>query len=328
MENIILGSTSNHKLESIKKACINLGLSFNVLGIKTKSGQNEQPFGMDETFAGALARAKSAQEAYPLEIAIGIESGIISTNKPKAISLDLAVIVLLFKEQMIVTTSNGMTFPQKYVNAAKRKGFQNVTVGSVVASKIGGDATDPHSILSNASLSRQETLVKAIEVALRLLFNFKLNDMYRNQITRKRYCSFKYLDSSIENVVEIPGGINDITDFAKKLANDEKMVANNSRHDKPYYFFFFAQLVCVTPEGHELKSERLFQSKNHFLNTKFVPLQELIDAAKKEEAAEPWTSDDARKALKSFESGKCQKVFQSQITDYYFEFDEEKQILL
>ncbi len=328
MENIILGSTSNYKLESIKKACINLGLSFNVLGIKTKSGQNEQPFGVDETFAGALARAKSAQEAYPLEIAIGIESGIISTNKPKAISLDLAIIVLLFKEQMIVTTSNGMVFPQKYVNAAKRKGFQNVTVGSVVASKIGGDATDPHSILSNGALSRQETLVKAIEVSLRLLFNFKLDDVSKNQIMRKRYCSFKYLDSSIETVVEIPSGVSDIVYFAKTLASEEKMLANNSRHDKPYYFFFFAQLVCITPEGHELRSERLFQGKNCFLNTKIVTLLELIDAAKKEAAAEPWTGDDARKALMSLESGKCQKVFQSQITNYYFEFDEERHTLL
>jgi non-canonical (house-cleaning) NTP pyrophosphatase len=328
MENIILGSTSKHKLESIKKACLNLDLSFNVLGIKTKSGQNEQPIGFDETFAGALARAKRAQEAYPLEIALGIESGVIFTEKPIAVSVDLAVVVVLFKDQMIITTSNGMVFPEKYVNIAKRKGFENYTIGSAIASKIGGDATDPHSTLSNGSLSRQETLTRAIEVALRLLLNFKPNDVAREQIIRRRYCSFKYLDQSIENVVEVPNGVSNIEEFVKTLANDKKMLADNPRHDKPYYFFFFGQLVCTTPLGYELKSERLFQTKNYFLDTKEVSLQELIIEAKKEEGAEPWTGDDARRALKSLESGKCQKVFQSRITNYFFEFDEEKQVLL
>lgn len=59
-----------------------------------------------------------------------------------------------------------------------------------------------------------------------------------------------------------------------------------------------------------------------------MSLSELKEEAKKEEAAEPWTGNDARKALDSLESGKCQQVFQSQITQYYFEFIEEKHRLL
>lgn len=173
LKKIALGSTSEHKLMALKNACINLGLSFEIIGLKTKSGQNEQPIGLDETFAGALTRAKSVQKKYSQDIAIGIESGIISTTKSPLTSLDLAVVVLLYGEDMIVTTSSGMVFPQKYFNIAKRKGFKENTVGGIIASKLGGDATDPHLTLSNGLLSRQETITKAIEIALRLLFSSK-----------------------------------------------------------------------------------------------------------------------------------------------------------
>lgn len=169
MKDISVGSTSKHKLEAVRLACANLDLSYYVFGLDTKSGQNEQPIGFEETFSGALTRAKYMQSIFPEDIAIGIESGIIAIDKPLPISLDFAVVVALFEEQMVVTTSNGMVFPQKYYKAAKRKGFEKATVGSVIASKLGGDGTDPHSILSDGVLSRQETLVKAIEVALRLL---------------------------------------------------------------------------------------------------------------------------------------------------------------
>lgn len=169
MKDISVGSTSKHKLEAVRLACANLDLKCDVFGLDTKSGQNEQPIGFEETFSGALTRAKSVQKVYPSDVVIGIESGIITIKKPMPICLDLAVIVVLFEKQMIITTSNGMVFPQQYYKYAKRKGFEKTTVGSVVASKLGGDRTDPHSILSNGELSRQETLVKAIEVALRLL---------------------------------------------------------------------------------------------------------------------------------------------------------------
>lgn len=240
MEHVIIGSTSKHKLESVKEACKNLDLHFKVLGIKTESNQNEQPIGFDETFAGALARAKSVQEKYPLEIAIGIESGIIRAKNPLAISLDLAVIVMIYKDQIITTTSNGMQFPEKYVNIAERKGFKDFTAGSVISSKFGGDATDPHSTLSMGSLSRQETLTKAIEVAFRLLFKFKKEDVSkREQIICKRYCSFNYLSSPIEKVIEFPESVTDLISFAQNLSMSDELTVDNQRRDRPYSFYFF-----------------------------------------------------------------------------------------
>jgi hypothetical protein len=62
---ITLGSMSTHKLNAVRQACQELGLDAVVLGVKTQSGQNEQPVGFDETFGGALNRATSAMSKTP-----------------------------------------------------------------------------------------------------------------------------------------------------------------------------------------------------------------------------------------------------------------------
>lgn len=169
---ITLGSTSEHKLAAVVLACRRLGLSqAAVEGVKTSSGQNEQPVGFDETFGGALQRATSAQIQKPNTIAIGIESGIFRFKAVGTkVTLDIAVIVILTIEgRKIITTSSGIQFPEEYVNIAEGLGFKTVTAGSVVSDKLGGDPTDPHSTLTEGCITRRDTLVDALAVALKQL---------------------------------------------------------------------------------------------------------------------------------------------------------------
>ena len=161
---IILGSTSEHKFSAVREACEKLGIKAEIHGIEAPSGQNAQPEGFSETYLGAFSRALFAKDNNPGEfVYIGIESGIISIH---AASLDIAVIVVLTGNDHIVTTSAGTPFPHDCLAIACHRGFITTTAGSVIAEKLGCDPTDPHSVLTHGKVSRKDTLVQALMIAL------------------------------------------------------------------------------------------------------------------------------------------------------------------
>ena len=166
--NIILGSTSVHKLTAVREACENLGIQAFVHGVKTSSGQNEQPVGFAETFEGALTRAKSAQTQCPNIVAIGIESGVFHFVSNRPITMDIAIIVILTKDgRQIIMSSSGIEFPEECVKIAEDRGFKTTTVGSVIAERFGGDPTDPYSILTNGKVTRLAVLMEALMLAIK-----------------------------------------------------------------------------------------------------------------------------------------------------------------
>lgn len=166
---VVLGSTSAHKLSAVKQACQQVGLQAKVEGIKAASGQNEQPVGFQETFAGALTRALVAKSQYPQAVAIGIESGIFHIPR-SAITLDLAVIVVLTLDGLqIITTTQGVQFPKECVKLAKKRGFDKTTVGAIITEKFGGDPNDPHATITQGKITRTGTLIPALISALEQL---------------------------------------------------------------------------------------------------------------------------------------------------------------
>jgi len=163
--NIVLGSVSSHKLNAVIEACKRLGMKAAVSGIKTTSGQNEQPFGFKETFSGALTRAMSVRAQNPNAISIGIESGIFLLDD---FFIDMAVIALLTSDGYeIITISGGIELPDSCVKIARERGFASTTVGSVIAEKFGGDSENPHSTLTIGKVSRAMILTDALVIALR-----------------------------------------------------------------------------------------------------------------------------------------------------------------
>lgn len=165
--NIVLGTNSALKRSAVEEACKILGFELTLIGVDVPSGQNEQPVGFAETYDGAFNRAKMAKEKFDDAIAIGIENGIVRfASNP--ITIELAVVVLLDKNlRKIVSSSPCIFFPEEYVEEAESRGFDTITVGKVIAEKLGGDHQDPHSILSAGKITRKETLVSALVVALK-----------------------------------------------------------------------------------------------------------------------------------------------------------------
>lgn len=165
--NIIVGTTSAIKVSAVTRACALLGIEAVVTGVKKASIQNEQPCEFTETCRGAEARAMAAQATSPESLAIGIESGIFRIDVCPPITLDIAVIVLLTADgRRIVTTSQGMLFPEVYVHEARLRGFETTTVGSIIAERLGGNPNDPHATLTGGRVMRKATLIEAVCVAL------------------------------------------------------------------------------------------------------------------------------------------------------------------
>lgn len=163
---LIVGSPSEYKLSAVREACLELGLNYEVTGLEVDSEQNEQPVGLSETTAGALTRAEKAQKKDFDAIAIGIESGIIRTGGPHFVSIDLAVIVAIFEDDIIITTSNGMQFVEEFVEIAQERGFKHTTVGAVIAEFLGGNKNDPHSLVSDGTVSRKETIKNGVKIVM------------------------------------------------------------------------------------------------------------------------------------------------------------------
>lgn len=164
MLKITVGSTSKHKIGAMIKACHRLGVEAEVNGHKTTSKVNEQPVGFNETMKGALARAMQTHNYYPLHMCIGIESGILRSED---IAIDFAVIVLIKPNgEKLFGTTSGIMFPKEDVAMAETLGFETTTVGSIIAKRIGGDGTDPHSMLTKGKITREKILINGICIIL------------------------------------------------------------------------------------------------------------------------------------------------------------------
>jgi len=167
MIELVVGSLSAHKLEAVREVCRMFDIKAKVSGIKTESGQNPQPIGMIEIYNGALTRAMEAKKQKPGAIAIGIENGIfwVDTGYGKVSPcLDIAVIVVFMPHQKghVSGVTSSLVIREQYVDIATGRGLDKTTVGEVIAESLGGDATDPHAILTNGKITRRQILVEGL----------------------------------------------------------------------------------------------------------------------------------------------------------------------
>ncbi len=169
---IKVGSNNPDKIKAVQEACTILGITTIPFGVNIASQVNSQPLGFDEIYTGAFNRALGARSNNSDIVGIGIENGIIAMQRSGASIeyFDTAVIVIINEQgEEFVTTSPGIKFPTYYVDKARQAGFETTTAGSVIAKELGGSSSDPHSTITHGTVSRHQTLVTALVVALRQL---------------------------------------------------------------------------------------------------------------------------------------------------------------
>lgn len=165
---IVVTSKSNIKVEAVGKALSEIfhDKEFEVVGVKAKSGVNEQPVD-DETEIGALNRITSAEEILIEQYGdisetavISIENGIFKGENGKW--EDKAVVAMKLPNGNIYkAVSQGVAFPREAVEATKQKdgGFAEHTVGETLSQQYAEqgiiiDKQDPQSFLTKGKLSR------------------------------------------------------------------------------------------------------------------------------------------------------------------------------
>lgn len=160
---IVLASTSAVKLEALRAA---FGASAEIVTLKAPSGVNEQPLNA-ETLTGAFNRIGAAREAVPdADLYVSIENGIFEEegrfiDKP---------VVTVAKAQGApeVTYGEGVEFPRGSVEEARRRGFDQWTVGKVMQEQgLVRQHDDPHLDLSGKS--RAEYIRDAVVAAAKKL---------------------------------------------------------------------------------------------------------------------------------------------------------------
>lgn len=163
---IVIGTTSELKIRSLKEALMRFNIETEVISLKTDSKVSNQPFGYDETILGAKNRVKQCQEEINPDIAIAVESGLVEIQGNY---FDIACVYARSKNgEESISFSSGFFTPQWIINEIKEK---NTEYG-FITQRISGDLDkDPQKYFSNGVVKRNELISQAIVLALIKLFN-------------------------------------------------------------------------------------------------------------------------------------------------------------
>jgi len=172
-----LGTKSEIKVNAVKRAFDQVfGSSSTVVTVQTcaaVSGINDQPVGFPETILGAtnrLTHTKHLLTTVTCDYFVAIENGIIQTGDATQTCpwVDVAWIIVedAKSSRQYASTSAGIPFATKYVEAARDKGFAKTTAGDVMAQDLKCNTKDPHAFLTHNKVTREQLLQQAVVVAL------------------------------------------------------------------------------------------------------------------------------------------------------------------
>jgi inosine/xanthosine triphosphatase len=175
MKTIVLGSTSEHKVNAVKNAIDRIRLygSLSVATATVDSGVPEQPLGFDEIRAGAFARASRALLACEsADYAVGVENGLVYIGTGY---IDIAVVCLLDRDDVngsIYTTSAGLPCPLDYVFQSFRTNREK-TAGAFCSEATGCDPSDWTGYFTGGVFTRGLLLEQPVTMALAIKFIFQ-----------------------------------------------------------------------------------------------------------------------------------------------------------
>lgn len=178
MSTIYLTSASPIKIKATYNAFKSLGLSVNVLSVKTKSGVSEQPLSIEETLQGALNRIVDLENKLTNathKAILSIEGGNAKLLKNEADYHH--VVAIVFKTPKRITKNifaPGLCIPGKIIKQIPTK-YKDL--GEYVQQNYGIKDKDPYVAFTNGKLTRENILQWCIKTAI--LLN-DLIDTFRN----------------------------------------------------------------------------------------------------------------------------------------------------
>ena len=166
MKKIIVASKNPTKIEAALKGFQEMfpNETFEIEGVSVPSKVSDQPIGNEETFTGAMNRAKGAQQKITnADYWVGIEGGNIAENDEMEV---MAWIIVLSKERMGKARTAGFYLPPKIVelvNEGHELGHADDIVFGVANSK---QTNGSSGLLTNNVMTRIRFYTPAVILAL------------------------------------------------------------------------------------------------------------------------------------------------------------------
>ncbi|MDQ7814761.1 MAG: DUF84 family protein [Patescibacteria group bacterium] len=156
-----LGTSSKHKMEALVQACSMMGWdNVDIIEKHVDSAIAKQPVDFQWILAGARNRVLFTAESCPDVPCIGIENGIVRAWN---VHLDVACIAVLLPDgSWHYSSTPGIEIPEDVVKQAQERGFDNTTIGDILAEIHGCDNCDPHVLLTNGRLRRADLLAQGL----------------------------------------------------------------------------------------------------------------------------------------------------------------------
>jgi inosine/xanthosine triphosphatase len=162
---VLVGSTNPVKIAAVRAVLARVAPHAVVEGVAVPSGVPDQPFGDEETQAGARQRARLAREAGQGTLGIGLEGGVVSLASGGLRSCAWAV-ALDASGQEGVGGSLAMPLPEEVarrIRAGEELGYAMDAVAQTVGTKHGRGAVG---ILTAGLIDRQAAYEPLVTYAL------------------------------------------------------------------------------------------------------------------------------------------------------------------
>jgi len=158
---IVLGSTSPVKIEATRQAFETYFDNVEVKGISVPSGIKPFPTSEEETFQGAVNRARAVSEMVQADYYVGLEGGLQTLN---GYTIVKQIAVVLHEEKTGIGISSGYTAPETLLQQLdmtideSRKILDKYFGKTEILSKEGIVGVLTNGILNRASISRDAVI--------------------------------------------------------------------------------------------------------------------------------------------------------------------------
>ena len=157
-----LSSESGIKVKATTLALREYDLRYKVVGFKTKSGINEQPYSIEETYAGAENRLddlKKMNQGKSPKLWISIESGDAKIH-PKHNYFGLSVCIIEDdKNKRVATIGTDVEMPKEMTDLVPSV---YPDLGVLVQQKYGAKSKDPYLYFTNGKLNRDQLIFNTV----------------------------------------------------------------------------------------------------------------------------------------------------------------------
>lgn len=162
---VAVGSTNPTKIDPVKEIFAKHFKNVQVRGVKTDSGVKDQPIGDEETYQGALNRARSALRSIPeAEYGVGIEGGSLTKSYGW---FEHSIIVIINRQGKVgVGTSGSLELPPQVVERLKAGENLGDIMDDLFQTKKIGEGIGMFGLLTNNTVTRTSGVAHGVAFAL------------------------------------------------------------------------------------------------------------------------------------------------------------------